>query len=1193
MNVLRAALSFAFIFNVAAAFAAGCDAETRQLGAFAASVSVKVIASEPVIAGDPVTVAWSVAPSALTPTSKIYLMVTMPDAVRFGGTGFVTYPGGIDGPAGIDFDKAVMRVVTPLHIPGNPTSGQYEIKPYREGPFELRWSVVAATKCGGVRLTEPKAFAATVESSRGSIVVHDLYDFTVARSVIESIDGRYRLQSYDGFYQVFDKASGAKIVDRKGYCPDFSPTGRFVAALSSKGADKECDFNGAGMGAPKFEVVDLVTGALLAQPYPPVLWAYGDAYLVVPAKWWKDVQPYGHVLGLLVDGDEGLVGPLIEGSESQIFAFRLDDGLILTSAPQGYNAINGKLILEMEAGAQTDDAGIAEYERFVGLIPGGGNDRSIYEDKHVFLSHTRYLDSLDDLFYGLEARIAKAIAKRSPVHPASNKPAVATESSDDSGAVLAAGAARGAVSLVATAPVGDRVAALVSDLLSTGFRSSDTVETIGGDMTRRMNEVDAMKLSDEEKQALYFGRNEEIQNEIVARVSAEIAIARPIFDQPVGCFEGAARLNTTLAGAWRYEAGGRIVWLVHASCMRMGTVGDATDQLDLFVSDNGATAHYNLLFDDEMYGAAASGLADAEQEAEEVEDDGTADPADEVEVESEAEAPGLVDDSLLTAEDDDGIAGNDGNMAGTEGNPDGEAVDESDGEEAEIPPPPYDRLASAATGQPVRMDPGFRLILGSDDLNPGFVAGRFIVIAVADQLYVVDHQRLTLAGPIQLAATSQGARFLTTADNRNVLQINDDGSLAIHGLPDGRQKLRGRYVDDELVLFDEAGYFTSTRDGARFVNLRFAGRSQLYSLAQLSSVLARPDRIKAALDADASPPETVKLAAPPLLAARLTAKKSGGDIAVDSSASGGLKELRVFEDGVLAHTIPLQGRSWQGTIKFEADDTARWATVIVSDAAGFESQPASFRLQRKAKDGGRLFALAVGTDTYVGSAQLPDLKFAGVDARKFIETSKRLEGRSYSSVVAAAPIVDDADMLAKLDRQLGLIASQSTPRDTVMLFFAGHGLQSADGRYYLAAPATSLEDLDGTALAWSRLAAALARMKGRVFVFVDACHSGGVEDANDGAVDAILGEAGRSVAVIAASKGRQFSFETASQGGGYFTAALTDALRSGTKLDLDRSGLVELDELYLGLKRSVVQATGGQQTPWIARGAIVGKMPVF
>ena len=36
------------------------------------------------------------------------------------------------------------------------------------------------------------------------------------------------------------------------------------------------------------------------------------------------------------------------------------------------------------------------------IIPGGGNDRPVYEDKHVLLSHMRYLDGLDELFEGVD-----------------------------------------------------------------------------------------------------------------------------------------------------------------------------------------------------------------------------------------------------------------------------------------------------------------------------------------------------------------------------------------------------------------------------------------------------------------------------------------------------------------------------------------------------------------------------------------------------------------------------------------------------------------------------------------------------------------------------------------------------------------------------------------------------------------------
>lgn len=45
--------------------------------------------------------------------------------------------------------------------------------------------------------------------------------------------------------------------------------------------------------------------------------------------------------------------------------------------------------------------------------------------------------------------------------------------------------------------------------------------------------------------------------------------------------------------------------------------------------------------------------------------------------------------------------------------------------------------------------------------------------------------------------------------------------------------------------------------------------------------------------------------------------------------------------------------------------------------------------------------------------------------------------------------------------------------------------------------------------------------------------------------------------------------------------------------DLDGNGSVELAELYAAVKRDVVLATGGEQTPWIARSGFVGEVPLF
>src|SRR5690606_35014569 len=111
--------------------------------------------------------------------------------------------------------------------------------------------------------------------------VQDLYDYSIPAAVIDSPGGRYRLLVFEGFYQVFDRESGSKILDRRGYCPDFSPTGRFVGALTGT-MEGACIFNTAGQSLPRLEIVDLVSGHVVARADPPALWAHGDAFLYVP-----------------------------------------------------------------------------------------------------------------------------------------------------------------------------------------------------------------------------------------------------------------------------------------------------------------------------------------------------------------------------------------------------------------------------------------------------------------------------------------------------------------------------------------------------------------------------------------------------------------------------------------------------------------------------------------------------------------------------------------------------------------------------------------------------------------------------------------------------------------------------------------------------------------------------------------------
>ena len=78
----------------------------------------------------------------------------------------------------------------------------------------------------------------------------------------------------------------------------------------------------------------------------------------------------------------------------------------------------------------------------------------------------------------------------------------------------------------------------------------------------------------------------------------------------------------------------------------------------------------------------------------------------------------------------------------------------------------------------------------------------------------------------------------------------------------------------------------------------------------------------------------------------------------------------------------------------------------------------------------------------------------------------------------------------------------------------------------------------------------------------------------------------------AASKGRQDSGET--ELGGNFTVSIIRALTlNRQKTDSNNNGAIELAELYGAIKRDVVVATKGAQTPWIARNQMVGEIPLF
>jgi uncharacterized caspase-like protein len=155
-----------------------------------------------------------------------------------------------------------------------------------------------------------------------------------------------------------------------------------------------------------------------------------------------------------------------------------------------------------------------------------------------------------------------------------------------------------------------------------------------------------------------------------------------------------------------------------------------------------------------------------------------------------------------------------------------------------------------------------------------------------------------------------------------------------------------------------------------------------------------------------------------------------------------------------------------------------------------------------------------------------------------------------------------------------------------------------DGDFYMATTATDTNRIAETALPWQAIATVFNQSKARVVVFLDACHSGaattGQLATNDEATASLLAGIPSGLVVLSAAKGRQFSEESTSAGGGLFTNAAADVIaRERESFDLDANGAIEVSELYAGIKVLVMQRTEGRQTPWLARNQMVGDFSLY
>jgi|KBSSwiStaDraftv2_1062776.scaffolds.fasta_scaffold49711_2 hypothetical protein len=257
------------------------------------------------------------------------------------------------------------------------------------------------------------------------------------------------------------------------------------------------------------------------------------------------------------------------------------------------------------------------------------------------------------------------------------------------------------------------------------------------------------------------------------------------------------------------------------------------------------------------------------------------------------------------------------------------------------------------------------------------------------------------------------------------------------------------------------------------------------------------------------------------------------------------------------------------------------------------------------------WAVVIGVGRYA-SPDIPSLRYSVADAEAFAQLLIERGGFKKENVLLLTEKSERKPTLRDMKWALGTFLARSAKKeDLVVIFYAGHGAPEIDPRgsepdglaKYLVPSDADPNDLYATALPMDELQIIFDRIEAeRVVVFLDACYSGAAGGrtfaskrtralrVDDVFLDRLARSRGR--AIITASRASEVSLELPELGHGLFTHYLLQGLR-GTA-DLDRDGVVTLQELYTYLEQQVTQKSrgvGGNQHP-VMKGEMEGQLPL-
>lgn len=314
------------------------------------------------------------------------------------------------------------------------------------------------------------------------------------------------------------------------------------------------------------------------------------------------------------------------------------------------------------------------------------------------------------------------------------------------------------------------------------------------------------------------------------------------------------------------------------------------------------------------------------------------------------------------------------------------------------------------------------------------------------------------------------------------------------------------------------------------------------------------------------------------------------DLTVSALDPSGLKKLQVKVNGKAPlgteKGLELTDKKVTKTLKINLSAGQNTIEVSVENVDGLSDSADPVTILYGGKQvKPNLYLLSVGIGTYKFLPKESQLTFPTRDAADIAAAFKNQQNKQFDKVLTKV-LTDTEVTRPNIRKTMTEFFGQAGSDDTLMLFFAGHGVQVSSSDYYYVTYDSDPSDYSAASISKHDLEEVLNKQyAANTLLFLDTCNSGalltmagarGLSVVGDEETKVAQGFAGRGKTfVLAAAPEGKAAYEDPKLGNGFFTHALLGGLKGGADQNGDK--MISLVELRKYVNETAPKLSGGKQ----------------